>query len=182
MAQASIDASGLLTAGAVAADTPAVITAQYTAGAVTVSDTHNITILNSGVTPVEVIIDNLDPGASWTGTWNASGTAGFYGTNSVYATAVGNTFTFTADLVPGTTYQVYGWWTQASNRYTAVPFEIRSGTTLLGTVNVNQRINGGQWNLLGTYIFNGQASVKVVTVALGTIADAVRFVPEARRP
>ena len=90
---------------------------------------------------------------------------------------MGNSFTFLAALVPGTTYAVYAWWTEYSNRYTAVPYEIRSGATLLGTVNVNQRLNGGQWNLLGYYNFSGPASVTVVAAGAYTIADAVRFVP-----
>jgi hypothetical protein len=49
----------------------------------------------------------------------------------------------------------------------------------LGTVPVNQRLNGGQWNLLGTYTFTGAgASVTVLRVGTGvTIADAVQFVP-----
>ena len=62
VAQAGIDATGLLTTTSVSADTPAVITAQYTVDGTTVSDTHNITILNSGATPVEVIVDNLSAG------------------------------------------------------------------------------------------------------------------------
>ena len=58
-----------------------------------------------------------------------------------------------------------------------MPYEIRDGATLLGTPTVNQRLNGGQWNLLGTYTFTGAATVKVVEAGGVTIADAVRFVP-----
>lgn len=178
VAQASIDAAGLLTAGSVDADTPAVISAECTLNGTTVSDTLNITILNNNAAPVEVIVDNLSPGTSSVGTWNPSSTSGFYATNSVFNTTVGSSFTFPATLVPGTTYTVYGWWTAASNRYTAVPYQIRDGAILLDTVMVNQRVAGGQWNLLGTYTFTGgSASVRVVTAGAVTIADAVRFVP-----
>jgi hypothetical protein len=61
-----------------------------------------------------------------------------------------------------------------------VPYEIRSGSTLLGTVNVNQKTNGGKWNLLGTYTFTSTASVRVLSAPsadFSTNADAIRFVP-----
>lgn len=177
MPEATINATGLLTAGAVGADMPVMISAGYTAYGVTVTDTHEITILNTGAVPVEVIVDNLDPGASSVGTWNPSSALGFYGTNSVFSSTLGSTFTFAATLVPGSTYNIYAWWTAASNRYTAVPYQIRDGATLLGAPTVNQRLNGGQWNLLGTYTFTGAATVTVVEAGGITIADAVRFVP-----
>ena len=79
----------------------------------------------------------------------------------------------------GTTYQVYAWWTQWPSRYTAVPYQIRDGGTLLDTVNVDQQVNGGQWNLLGTYTFTGGPSITVLATpgAWSTSADAVKFVP-----
>lgn len=176
--QATISATGLLTAGPVNTNVPAIIAAGYTVNGRTVTATLNITILNAGGVPVEVIVDNLDPTTSSVGIWSPSSTLGFYGTNSVYNTTLADTFTFAAALVPGTTYDVYAWWTEASNRYTAVPYEIRDGVTLLGTATVNQRLNGGQWNLLGTYTFSGTAgSITVVNAGGVTIADAVRLVP-----
>ncbi len=177
MPEATIDATGLLTAGPVGADMPVMISAEYTAHGTTVTDTHSITILNTGAVPVEVIVDNLDPGTSAVGTWNPSSILGFYGTNSVYSSTLGNTFTFPATLVPGASYNVYAWWTASTNRHTAVPYEIRDGATLLGAPTVNQRLNGGQWNLLGTYTFTGSASVTVVQAGGITVADAVRFLP-----
>jgi len=129
---------------------------------------------------VEATVDNLDAGASSTGTWNVSGASNPYGTNSMVTWAPGSTFTWTADLTLGAAYNVYAWWTQASCRYTAVSYQVRSGSTVLGTINVNQTINGGQWNLLGTYTFTGAASVRVLaapTSDSSANADAVRFVP-----
>jgi len=178
VAEANINSTGLLSAGLVAADTPAVISAQYTLNGTTVSDTHNITILNSGGVPVEVIVDNLDADTSSVGVWATSGAAGFWATNSVWANDAGDSFTFTANLVPGTTYVVYGWWTVYPSRNTAAPYEIRNGATLLDTVTVNQQLNGSQWNLLGTYTFTDTASVTVLaSPGSSTNADAVRFVP-----
>jgi hypothetical protein len=101
MFQAAIDASGLLTAGTVNADTPVRISAQYSLNGATVSGMYDIVILNSGAPTV--IVDNLDPGTSSAGTWSTSGSLGFYATNSVYSNTAGSTFTFPATLVPGTT-------------------------------------------------------------------------------
>ncbi len=185
VAEATIDATGQLTTTSVTADTPAVITAQYTLNGATVSDTHNVTILDSGALPPEVIVDNLDAGTSSTGSWFTSGSPGFWATDSLASLTPGSTFTFNADLVPGVSYNVYAWWTTGFNRYTAVPYQIRSGGTLLGTVNVNQFVNGGQWNLLGTYTFTGTAGVTVQaapTFAFSVCADAVRFVPAGALP
>lgn len=175
--QATISATGLLTAGSVNTNVPAIIAAGYAVNGRIVTATLSITILNAGGVPVEVIVDNLDPTTSSVGTWSPSSTLGFYGTNSVFSNTLGNTFTFPAALVPGSTYNVYAWWTAASNRYTAVPYQIRDGATLLGAPTVNQRLNGGQWNLLGTYTFTGAATITVVEAGGITIADVVRFVP-----
>ena len=178
IAEASINTTGTLTAGMVAADTPAVISAQYSINGTIANDTHNLTVLNSGGVPVEVIIDNLDASTSSVGQWLPSGAGGFWATNSVWANDTGDSFTFTANLVAGVTYQVYEWHTVWPSRYTAVPHRIYSGATLLQTANVDQQVNGGQWNLLGTYTFNGPASVTILaTPGFSSNADAVRFVP-----
>jgi hypothetical protein len=186
VAEASIDATGQLTTGAVDANTPAVVTAQYTLNGTTVSDTHNLTIVNSGAAPVEVTVDNLDAGASSTGSWFVSAGVPPWGTNCMASLSSGSTFTFTANLVPGTTYAVYAWWTGGGNRYTAVPYQIRDGGTLVDTVTVNQFVNGGQWNLLGTYTFTGAAASVTVQAAPNSAnsvcADAVRFVPAGALP
>ncbi len=132
------------------------------------------------VTPVEVTVDNRDPGASFAGTWNISGGLNPWSTDSMVSWVPGSTCTWTANLVPGTAYNVYAWWTESFCRNPAVPYEIYSGSTLLGTVHVDQITNGGKWNLLGTYTFTGAASVKVLaapTVDYSTNADAIRFVP-----
>jgi len=50
----------------------------------------------------------------------------------------------------------------------------------LATVHVDQRTNGGKWNLLGTYAFTDAASVTILSASSSTYstnADAVRFVP-----
>jgi hypothetical protein len=88
---------------------------------------------------------------------------------------VGSTYTFQAER--SGRQEVYLWWTQYANRSGSVPVRIYDGSTLLATVNVDQRVNGGQWNLLGSYTFSGVARVVVASTSktLTTCADAVRF-------
>ena len=153
------------------------LTAEVFDGITTVSGTVDVTVQDGGA-PVEVIIDNLDATTSSVGVWLPSDASGYWATNSVWANDAGDSFTFTANLISGVAYEVYEWHTEFASRYTAVPHQIRSGATLLGTVNVNQQINGGQWNLLGMYTFNGPASVTILaTPGFSSCADAVRFVP-----
>jgi hypothetical protein len=157
-------------------DIPSVTVLAGSGGVVTVADAIRFVPL----TPAEVIVDNLDAGTSSVGTWSPSTAANPWPTNSVYSLSPGSSFTFTPVLVPGTPYTVYAWWTAASNRHSTVPYRINSGATELGTVNVNQQANGGQWNQLGgVYTFSDIPSVTVLAGSGGvvTIADAVRFVP-----
>ncbi|MFA4937087.1 MAG: Ig-like domain-containing protein [Patescibacteria group bacterium] len=83
--------------------------------------------------------------------------------------------------VPGQyrVYEWHGWYgvNQTNMEATNVPASIvHSG----GTANlaINQRVNPGQWNLLGTYSFNNtHASVTITNNANGyVLADAFKFV------
>jgi hypothetical protein len=58
-----------------------------------------------------------------------------------------------------------------------VPVKIYDGSSLKGTVYVNQLQNGGKWNLLGNYTFSGTAKVVIVSDSSSntTSADAVKF-------
>lgn len=134
-------------------------------------------------TPVEVIVDNSDAGASFDGIWYVSSREGCWGRDSVTTTGEGSTFTWTADLVPWTTYAVYAWWAQGPLRYTTVPYQIHNGSALLDTVVVDQTTNGGQWNLLGVFSFTRAANVTISAdpASVASVnADAVKFVPMSR--
>lgn len=139
---------------------------------------------SSGGTPIDIIVDNNDAGASSVGTWSASTTkSGYYGSDYQHD---GNTskgsksFTFTPNLT-AETYEVFLRWTADTNRANNVPVDIihAGGTT---TVTVNQTANGGQWNSLGIYTFNGGSSEGVKIRTTGTtnyvIADAARFISD----
>jgi hypothetical protein len=128
---------------------------------------------------IEIIIDNLDPGASFTGTWGTSDWApGYYGSNYHYHTTGAGTDKFTWIPVisaPGN-YSVYARWTQGPTRAPDATYTIYhdGGNT---PISVDQRLNGGTWVFLGTFSFDGVGDkVELVQSASGyVIADAIKW-------
>jgi hypothetical protein len=134
-----------------------------------------------GVVP-SFVIDNRDAEFSAVGTWSASANAGFYDTDSLFrfGGTGANSATWRPNLARSGRYKVYAWWVAASNRASAAPFDIRHA---LGTtrVTVDQRTQGGAWNLLGTFSFNaGTTGAVTLTDSVPSSqvlsADAVKFV------
>ncbi len=99
-----------------------------------------------------VILDNVDPGVTFTGTWSTGTSSGRYGADYRYAYA--GTGQMTAVYQPtipiAGTYQIYAWWVAGSNRTSQAEYTIRypGGTTV---VLKSQKSNGGKWNLLGAF-------------------------------
>jgi PKD repeat protein len=128
----------------------------------------------------EIIVDNGGAGTSSVGTWKVSAASGWYGVDSLYAakTAVGARYTYTASTGAGATYEVFLWWTSGSSREQSVPVDVQhaGGTS---RVTVNQQLNGGRWNSIGTYTFGAAATITIISLGQGwqTCADAVRLVP-----
>jgi hyaluronate lyase len=131
-----------------------------------------------------VIVDNVDAGVTKVGSWT-TGTAATdkYGTNYIHDSNAGQgtkSVTLTPTLTGAGTYNVYLWWPAHANRATNIPVDIvNTGGT--STVTVNQKLNGGQWNLLGSYPFAAGATgyVKVHTDGADgyVTVDAVKFEP-----
>ena len=124
----------------------------------------------------ELIIDNGDAGTSSTGNWLFSGGVDYYGTQSRYSKTAGGTYTYEAAL--NGNYELSLWWTWYASRCDSVPVEIYDNSTLIDSLTVNQQEDESQWNVLGSYNFNGTASV-VITAhgsSCSTNADAVRFI------
>jgi hypothetical protein len=123
----------------------------------------------------EIVIDNDDAGTSFTGRWRVSSCPNPYGKNSLYSSDSNVHYTYQTRV--NGTYRVMLWWTE--HRYwrrSSVPVEIYDDDTLLDTLYVNQKTNGGKWNLLGRYAFHGTARVVVVAKGNGTTGvDALRF-------
>jgi len=141
-----------------------------------VSNTATVTVTVNTVS-VEVVIDNGDPGTSYTGGWDVSGASGPYGTNSFWSRdGAKYTWSFTPSITGN--YDVSMWWTTWPSRSTAVPVDIKhSGGT--ARVTINQQANGGMWNSLGSYsLVAGVSYTVTVTSQPGpssTCADAVKF-------
>ena len=129
--------------------------------------------------PDQIIVDNSE--AVFIGNWPSSTTQkGYYGTDYQWHAAGNGTSTVTwIPQIPSSgEYKVYAQWTaqkdQASNAQYSISYD---GGTFL-TEAVNQRINGGNWTLLGTFFFaeGNSGYVKLSDQANGAVvADAVRF-------
>ncbi|MEQ8821088.1 MAG: phosphodiester glycosidase family protein [Sumerlaeia bacterium] len=131
--------------------------------------------------PAPLIVDNTSSdftaSANW---WASSSSPGYYGSNyHVRATASsGDAATWKANFTGGT-YKVYARWAAGSNRASAAPYVIyhANGSS---TVYKNQQIDGGTWQLLGTYDFNGGLGTRVALscwTSSGSyvVADAIMF-------
>ena len=126
---------------------------------------------------LELIIDNGEVGTSAVGNWAPSGGLLPYGVDSLYSKTAGDTYTFDAGLIGP--QKIALWWTEYANRLTNTPVEIYDGTVLLNTVVVNQQVNGGQWNSIGTYNFTTGARVVIRSLGGGTVsADAVQLLAQ----
>lgn len=146
--------------------------------------TSENTILLMVTIPGVIIVDNLDEGASYTGVWLTSSWApGYYGTNYHYhkpGTVGGDdTFTWTPTITTSGQYEVFARWTSDPNRAPDATYTVYhdAGNTL---VPVDQRTNGGQWNSLGIYTFDGTNDYVELVENSGTnayvVADAIKCV------
>ncbi len=132
----------------------------------------------SGEEPTEWIIDNADPDADVNkyGSWTVSGAPTPWGPNSLYSRAAGASFDWAAILPSAGSYEVFVWWTAWSSRHTQVPYTVTHAFGVT-TLNVNQRVGGGEWHSLGVFSFTRTARVSVRSLGGGsTSADAVRIV------
>lgn len=128
--------------------------------------------------PSEKIIDNGDTATAKTGTWEVSEAPGAYGADAVWSRD-GATFTWKFKPNKSGDYEVSMWWTEWESRSDSVPVEIKHAA---GTkrVKVNQKTNGGKWNLLGVYPLKKDVECTVTLTAEGSAplsycADAVKF-------
>jgi len=133
--------------------------------------------------PAGIVVDN--PAATVVGTWSTgSSSTDKFGSDYRYKSGGGGSsyLKYTPTIATAGDYQIYEWHAQGGNRSTGVPHVITyNGGTI--TVNINQQINGGKWNLLGTFnLASGTAgNVKITDGFTDTanvaIADAIQFVP-----
>jgi len=133
----------------------------------------------------QIVIDNSDAGFSvLTEVWDTGTTAaGHYGDDYRFrlTTATGAAFgevEWRPNLPAAGLYEVAIYYPQGSNRANNAPFTVHYANGSQ-TFAVNQRQNGGQWNVLGTFEFDAGTTGRVTLTnqanASVVIADAVRF-------
>jgi peptidoglycan/xylan/chitin deacetylase (PgdA/CDA1 family) len=136
------------------------------------------------VPPGTIIVDNRDDGFTTGGLWGTStSVTGYYGPDYFYCAAGAGTTTATWGFTVSRdgTYDLAARWTASTNRTSNAPFTIQTPATL-DTVWMDQRTNGGQWNLLGRYYLlqGDHVNITLSNNADGyVIADAIRCMPVA---
>lgn len=128
----------------------------------------------------DVVIDNTAPEFSCSANWAIGTGAGKYGSDYRWRStqAISDMATWTPNITGN--YAVYAWWAAGTNRYTAAPYKITDSGGTVTTVTVNQQINGGQWNYLGTWNLGPNSKVQLscwCPTGYVVIADAVLFSP-----
>jgi lysophospholipase L1-like esterase len=127
----------------------------------------------------DLIIDDGSAGTVAKGKWELSYSPYPYGASSLYSKEENASYTFQSQAFGR--HDLYMWWTQSSDRSTAIPIKIYDGENLIDTVIIDQQRNGGRWNWLYTYNFSGPARIVIISPGSQstTCADAVRLVPIA---
>lgn len=130
--------------------------------------------------PTGVTVDNNSAGFSVTGTWaTASSSTDKHGADYRYrSTAPVSEPAQWQATVSGGSRVVSAWWPQGSNRSPSAAYHVyhSAGNTV---VNVNQQINGGKWNTLGTFNLTAGNNKVLLSCWSATgyvvMADAVRW-------
>ena len=128
-------------------------------------------------------LDNLQ--ATYVGNWpNSTSVKQYYGSNYQFNAAGTGTdsVTWATGLTSSASYDVYVNWSAHANRASNAKYTINHSTGNQ-TVVVNQKQNGGQWQLLGTYTLDENSSISLSDDANGyVIADGVTILPAGTPP
>lgn len=140
---------------------------------------HAALAKTGGTGPVTIVIDNANAGFTCSTAW-ATGTSSVdkYGTNYRYhsTAASSDPAKWSANITAAGNYTIYAWWPAGSNRSTTAPYLLPGSTT---SVKVNQQINGGNWNTLGTVSLATGTRVTQLsfwtTTGFVVVADAIKL-------
>jgi hypothetical protein len=141
---------------------------------------QNAFVKTSAFLPV-VIDDQDDHDLTYSGswTWDAPAAKDCLGANNRYAaTGDGSHKVRFHPRLPAGTYRVSAWWSAFGNHATDAPYTIAhtGGQTI---VERNQKVNGGRWNPLDTFIFDGSTNTGWVEVSNNAngyvVADGVMY-------
>ncbi len=154
------------------------VRAQNSGGTSAVSNTATAPTM-----PVDVIVDNSDPGFTKSVNWiNGTSAVDKYGSDYWYRStaSVSDAATWSYSVPQTRNYEVYAWWSQGSNRSTTAPYVVYYTGGASSTVYKNQQTGGGAWQSLGIYnLTAGTNQVKLscwTTAGFYVIADAVKIV------
>jgi len=128
-----------------------------------------------------VIVDNTDAGFSTVGSWGTSSyTSGYYDSNYFFAGPGSGSMTATwaTNITNPSPYSIYARWTESSNRAPDATYTLSINGIQLGIIQKDQRTDGGQFNLLGTYsLTSGMLEIVLSDCASGfVVADAIQVV------
>jgi len=136
-------------------------------------------ILDKSNKYANTIMDDNSANIAFTGNWVLSNSqSDRYGIGYRYSSAGDGTSkaVWTPDIKTPGPYNIYAWWSAHENRASNAPYIVvhKNGTD---TIRVNQRANGGKWNLLGRYYLEQgkNGSITLTNKADGiVVADAAR--------
>ncbi|WP_455432892.1 family 10 glycosylhydrolase [Streptosporangium soli] len=183
------DARNLLTTtrGTTFTDATATATGAYTYYVTALSRSHHESTPSAGrsVTGTggdSIVVDNAAPGFTAGSAWGTSTfSAQMHGTDYRFASpvAASDPAWFAAQLPAAGNYRIEIWYPANSGYNSATPFIVATAGGNQ-TINVDQRVNGGQWRTLGTFsLAAGTRNVVGVSRWTSTtgyvIADAVRI-------
>ena len=126
-------------------------------------------------TPIDLVTDNGGAGTSSTGSWAVKTNANDYGANYREGDTT-DTYRWTPAAISGT-FEVYAWWVANSKYSKAANYTISHNGASNVVVKGHDK-NGGAWQLLGTFVFNGSGNEYVQLHAADgkkISADAIRF-------
>lgn len=87
--------------------------------------------------------------------WFASSNAGFFGESGTRLAPAGNgeltAFYVLPEALPAAEYELGAWWVGAGNRSSETPYIIKRRGFAPDTVRIDQSVNTGAFNLIGTY-------------------------------
>jgi RHS repeat-associated protein len=133
--------------------------------------------------PEDLAFDDADSMVSKVGQWSQSKSRKSYnGYHQIANGGSNSAISWPPDIIGGS-YQVYARWV-SNRKYAQQAVYAIDHDGITDTVLANQTANGSQWNLLGTFAFNGQGNETItLNDCNGKVsADAIRLVRVADLP
>ncbi len=133
-----------------------------------------------------IMVDDTNASAViLTGSWGTSSSAsGYIGSGYLHDGNAGKgtkAVTFTPFFATAGNYEVWVNWTSEANRATNVPVSVHTPGGTVSAPTLDQTVNGGVWNSIGTYAFGISGADGITISNTGTngyvIVDAVKFTP-----